>query len=240
VSTAAPTRAGSRTRSRIASCALSAVFVGSALAACGGSSDNGVASKSPDAIVSAASAAINGVRSVHISGSIVSGGTPITLDLDLLSGKGGRGDMSESGLSFKLVAIGKVLYVNGSPAFWRHFGGAAAVQLFQGKWLKAPAATSGVASLAGLTDLHRLFASLLSSHGKLARGAATTVNGQKAIAVTDTAKGGSLYVATTGPSYPIEFVKTGSEAGRIVFDRFNESVSLRAPANSIDISQLQG
>jgi hypothetical protein len=240
VSTAASTHAGSRRRSRVASCALCAVFAGSALAACGGSSDNGVASKSPDAIVSAASGAINGVKSVHISGSIVSGGTPITLDLDLVSGKGGRGDMSESGLSFKLVAIGKVLYVNGSPGFWRHFGGAAAVALFQGKWLKAPAATSGVSSLAALTDLHSLFATLLSNHDKLARGATTTVNGQKAVAVTDTVKGGRLYVATVGPSYPVEFVKTGSEGGRIAFDRFNESVSLRAPANSIDISQLQG
>jgi hypothetical protein len=238
VSAAAPTRAGSR--SRIARCALSAVLAGSVLAACGGSSDNGVASKSPDAIVKAASDAINGVKTVHISGSIVSGGTPITLDLDLVSGRGGLGDMSESGLSFRLVAIGKTLYVNGSPGFWRHFGGAAAVQLFQGKWLKAPSATSGVSSLAALTDLHQLFATLLSSHGKLARGATTTVNGQKAVAVTDTAKGGSLYVATVGQPYPVEFVKTGSQGGRIAFDRFNASVSLRAPANSIDISQLQG
>jgi hypothetical protein len=177
---------------------------------------------------------------VHISGSVVSGGTPITLDLDLASGKGGRGHMSENGLSFQLVAIGKVLYVNGSPAFWRHFGGAAAVTLFQGKWLKAPANTSGVSSLAALTDVHQLFTALLSSHGKLTRGATTTVRGQKAVAVTDAVKGGTLYVATTGRPYPVEFVKRGSEAGQLVFDRFNESVALRAPATSIDISQLQG
>ncbi len=226
--------------SRIATCAVSALFVVSVISACGGSSDNGVASKSPDAIVSAAGAATDGVKSVHVAGSIVSGGSPITLDLDLVSGKGGRGKMSEGGLSFQLVAIGKAVYINGSPAFWRHFGGAAAVQLFQGKWLKAPANTGGFASLTSLTNLHQLFSRGLSSHGKLTKGATTTVNGQKVVAVNDTAKKGTLYVATTGKPYPVEILAAGAQAGHIVFDRFNESVSLSAPAQSIDISQLQG
>jgi hypothetical protein len=227
-------------RPRLATCVVSALFALSALSACGGSSDNGVAAKSPEAIVSAAGAAIDGVQSVHVSGSLVSGGSPITLDLDLVAGKGGRGNMSEGGLGFQLVAIGKVLYINASPGFWRHFGGTAAVQLFKGKWLKSPVGANGVASLASLTNLHALFAKLLSSHGKLAKGATTTVNGQKVVAVNDVAKGGSLYVATTGKPYPVEFRKAGAQGGHIVFDRFNESVSLKAPQNSIDISQLHG
>jgi hypothetical protein len=41
-----------------------------------------------------------------------------------------------------------------------------------------------------------------------------------------------------GEPYPVEVVKSGPQGGRIVFDRFNESVSLTAPANAIDISQL--
>jgi len=226
-------------RIRMAAFAASALFVVSAISACGGSSDNGVASKSPDAIVTAATGAIDGVKSVHVSGSIISGGSPITLNLNLVSGKGGRGEMSENGLSFQLVEVGQFVYINGSPAFWRHFGGAAAAQLFQGKWLKAPASTGSLASLASLTNLHQLLSALLSSHGTLTKGATTTVNGQKAVAVNNTSKGGTLYVATTGKPYPVKILKTGSQGGHLVFDRYNESVSLTAPPKAIDISQLQ-
>jgi hypothetical protein len=215
------------------------------ISACGGSSgssgssDNGVASKSPDAILSDAKAAINGVKSVHVSGSVVSAGSPITLDLDLLSGQGGKGQMSESGLSFQLIEVGKSVYINASPAFWQHFAGSAAAQLFQGKWLKAPSSTPGFASLASLTNVSVLLNTLLSGkHGTLARGQSTVVDGQKVVAVNDTTQGGTLYVATTGKPYPVEILKTGAQGGHVTFDRYNESVSLTPPAKSIDISQL--
>jgi hypothetical protein len=211
------------------------------LAGCGGSSSstNGVESKAPEAIVAAATGAIAGAKSVHVSGSIVSGGTPITLDLQLVSGEGGRGQLSENGLSFQLIEVGQTVYIKGSPAFWRHFGGAAAAALFQGKWLKAPTTNSDFATLASLTDLHKLFNAALSNHGTLAKGATTTVNGQKVVAVNDTTNGGTLYVATTGQPYPIEIKKGGSVGGQVSFDRWNEPVSLTPPANAIDITQLQ-
>ena len=68
------------------------------LAGCGGgssssssaSSDNGVAGKSPADILAATKVAADAARTVHVSGSIVSNGSPITLDMNLLAGKGGR------------------------------------------------------------------------------------------------------------------------------------------------------
>jgi hypothetical protein len=227
-------------RCRIATWLVSALLVAGMTSACGSSSpsSNGVASKSPAAIISAAEGAITGLKSVRVAGSIVSGGSRITLDLSLVSGKGGRGQMSESGLGFQMVVLDQTVYIDGSPGFWRHFGGAAAAQLFEGKWLKAPASGS-FASVALLTNVDKLFNQLLSSHGTLAKGATTTVDGQKVVAIKDTTKGGTLYVATTGKPYPVEIVKTGAQGGRVVFDHFNNSVSLTAPANAIDISQLQ-
>jgi hypothetical protein len=147
--------------------------------------------------------------------------------------------MSQSGLGFQMVVLNQTVYINGGPAFWRHYGGAAAAQLFQGKWLKAPAGGT-FSSVALLTNVHGLFNQLLASHGTLAKGATTTVDGQKVVAVKDTTKGSTLYVATTGKPYPVEIVKAGSDGGRVVFDRFNDSVSLTAPTNAIDISQLKG
>jgi hypothetical protein len=225
-------------------CAISAVVLAFAIAACGGSSggggssDNGISSKSPDQIVSAVNAAVNGVNSVHVAGGVSNGGSKTTLDLNLVNGKGGKGTMSQSGLAFKIVAVGNQVYINGSNAFWQKFGGSAAAQLLSGKWLKAPA-TGQLSSIASLTNVHTLFNQLLSSHGKLAKGSTTTVHGQKVIAVNDTTNGGTLYVATTGKPYPIELNKSGSDGGQITFDQFNQAVTLAAPSNSIDISKLQ-
>jgi hypothetical protein len=213
---------------------LSAIGV----AACGGSSasDNGIASKSPNEIVTSAVNAINAAKSAHMAGSVVTGGTPVTLNLDLLSGKGGCGDMSLSGLKFQIVVVGNEVYLNGSPAFWRHFGGAAAA-LLSGKWVKAPA-SGQFASLAQLSNLHALVGSLLATHGALTKSGTSTVNGQKAVGVRDAAKNASLYVATTGKPYPL--VISSSKSGNLTLSRFNESVTLTPPANAIDISQLIG
>jgi len=162
-------------RTGVARWAISALLLVVGLSACGSSSssDNGVASKSADQIVAAATSAANSLSSVHVAGSLFSGGRPITLDLELVSGKGGRGQMSEGSLSFQLINVDQVVYINGGPKFWRRFGGAAAAQLLQGRWLKAPA-TGDFASITTLTNLQQLFSKLLSTHGALAKSGTTT------------------------------------------------------------------
>jgi hypothetical protein len=213
------------------------------LGGCGSSSSsssgNGIASKSPSEIVAAAKAAADSAATVHISGTIVSGGKPLTIDMELLAGKGGRGRITIEGVSIDLIRVDGAVYINGSQAFYRHLAGAAAAQLLQGKWLKAPEKSGNFASLASLTDLAKLIDTTLAGHGTLARGATTTVNGQKVIAVNDVSQGGTLYVATSGSPYPIEVVKDGGSGGRIVFDRWNKPVTLTAPTNAININQLQ-
>jgi hypothetical protein len=217
------------------------VLAAGALAACGSSSSssgNGVAAKSASDILKASSTAIESAKSVHVSGALADSGQSIKLDLNILSGKGATGSMSQNGLSFKIIAVGKFVYINGSPGFWKHFGGSAAATLFQGKWLKAPSTSSDFASLTSLTDLHKLAQSLLTGHGSLSKGSTSTVNGHKVIAVKDSQ--GQLYVSTTGKPYPIQIAKSGTSAQHVDFDSYNGSVSLTPPSKSIDISQLQG
>ena len=59
------------------------------------------------------------------------------------------------------------------------------------------------------TDLRGELNRLLSTTAPVAKGAKTTINGQKAIEVKEAAKlyKGLLYVATTGKPYPIQLVK---------------------------------
>ncbi len=106
-------------------------------------------------------------------------GTPITLDLSLVAGKGGRGRISENGLSFELVELEGTIYIKGSAAFYKHFAGAAAAQLLQGKWLKAPATSASFAGLSSLTELRKLLdAALASSNKALVAAGTRTVQGQ--------------------------------------------------------------
>jgi hypothetical protein len=216
------------------------VILAVVLGGCGSSSSgNGIASKSPAQIVAAAKTAAGGAATVHIAGTIVSEGKPLTINMDLVKGKGGTGRITLEGVSIDLIRVGGAVYINGSQAFYQRIAGAAAAKLLQGKWLKAPENSGNFASLASLTDLAKLIDTTLSNHGKLVRDGTTTVDAQKAVAVKDVTQGGTLYVAVTGSPYPVQVAKDGAGGGKIVLDRWNKPVTLTAPANAININQLQ-
>jgi hypothetical protein len=220
--------------------AVSLAVLSAALAGCGGGGkSNGVADKQPEAIVETSRSAAEEASAVHVSGTIAATGTPVTLDLSLVAGKGGSGTVSEGGLSFQLIRIGDTAYIKGSDAFYKRFGGSAMAQLLKGKWLKAPATGEQFKTLGSITDNRQLFAQTLSSHGPLQKRSTTTVSGQEVVPVVDLARGGTLYVATTGKPYPVELTKSGSSGGTLTFDRWNEPITLKAPANAVDITKLQ-
>jgi hypothetical protein len=198
-----------------------------------------VASKTPSEIMAAAKAAANSAATAHVSGSIVDGGKSISIDLELEAGKGGMGTISLGGLSVRTIQINGTVYIKGSEAFYSQLAGARAAHVLRGKWLKAPASDGNFSALASLTDLDKLIDATLESHGSLSSVGATTVDGQKAVGVTDKARGGTLYVATTGVPYPLEIVRAGGAAGKVVFDRWNRPVTLSAPTGAINIHQLQ-
>jgi hypothetical protein len=224
-----------------------AVIAALVLAACGGGSsrrrDNGIAGKTADQIVSGATQAIDAVHSVRVTGTVSDKGSSIKLDLHLVNGTGATGSMSENGLSFKLITVGGSAYIDGSAGFWKQFGGSAAVQQLEGKWLRAPANTGQFSSFASLTNVHKLLAGILAGHGALAKGATSTVDGQSVIALQDKSNPGtpgSLYIATTGRPYPIRL--TGSAPGgqaQLDFSEFDQPVTIKAPASSIDITKLK-
>jgi hypothetical protein len=210
------------------------------------SSGNGVASKTPAEILDASKSAATGAATVHVAGSILSEGKPISLDMELVGSNGvgdngGRGRLTLGGLGIKLIAIDKAVYVKGSDAFYTHFAGAKAARLLHGKWLRGSAKHGPLASFAALANLEDVIDSTLQDHGQLSSAGTTTINGQKAVGVSDAATHGTLYVATSGAPYPLEIVKSGSAAGagKLVFDRWNKAITLLPPTNAIDIDQLQ-
>jgi hypothetical protein len=230
----------SRMQSRRASpllCAAVAVL----LAGCGSSrpAGNGLASKTPTQILAAAKVAAASAATAHVEGSIVSAGKPISLDMELVAGKGGKGKIALEGRSVELIGVGRVVFIRGNAAFYSKVAGPEAARKLHGAWLKTTAKTGDFASLASLTSLGNLTASVLDAHGALTHAGAATVDGRAAIGVSDASSGGTLYVAATGTPYPLEIVDRGAGAGKIVFDRWNKPVELEPPASSIDVNKLQ-
>ena len=128
-----------------------------AVSGCGSSAaEEGIEGKTPTEILAASQLAADAAGSVHVAGTIISGGTPIALDLSLLAGSGARGRISEQGSGFEVIRTGETIYLKGSEALYRQVLGASAARKLAGSWLKAPANSPGLASLASLTDLRTL------------------------------------------------------------------------------------
>ena len=228
--------------------ALALVLTAALLAGCGssGSSNptakpNGEASRPAARVLADAKAAATNASSAHVSGSLKSDGTPITLDLSMARGKGATGSMSTNGLKFDLVRIGDTLYIRGSDAFLKRFAGTAVAQLLHNRWLKAPATRGRLSSLAPLTSISGLFSVISSHHGTLANDGQTTYNGAKVIAIRDTSDNSKLYVAATGKPYPVALAggKKG-QSGAVAFEDWNKPVSLSTPSDALDITQFGG
>ncbi len=202
--------------------------------------DNGVSSKSADEIVTAMQAAVASATSVHIVGAGTSGGSSISLNLKLVRGKGGAGHISLGGLGFDIIRIGQKVYINASKSFLVHYAGSSAADL-SGKWFYVSASTKGLGSLGSLTDIDALINQIVASHGTLSKGSTTSIDGQPAIAINDTKNGGVLYIATTGPAYPLELTPGKSNGtGVIKFTAWDQPIALKAPAHPLDYSKLGG
>jgi hypothetical protein len=198
---------------------LALVLAAVALAGCGSSKKeakpNGEASKPPTRVLADAKAAATSASSVHVSGRLVSNGTP--------------------------VRIGDTVYIHGSDDFYKQYAGAAVAQLLHDRWIKTSTNQPQFRSFAPLTDIGALLTRVSKSHGKLVNDGTTTYKGQQVVAIRDSSDGSKLYVAATGKPYPVALVggKKG-QTGTIAFDDWNKAASLTAPKSAIDISQFGG
>jgi hypothetical protein len=216
--------------------------VGLLVAGCGGSGgpkSNGIADQTPDQILTRMKTDVSKAQTVHVTGQIAEGSGGVSLDLTLARGKGGSGTVTFNGLTIQIVRSGDKLYFKGNQAFLKKYSGAAA-SLLAGKWFVVPSTMSGFSSFVPLTSITGLIGQILgSAPSTLEKGDTTTINGQPALAIVDTTKGGTLYVATTGPVYPLELKpKTGS--GHVSFSDWDQPVTITPPSNPVDLSKLIG
>jgi hypothetical protein len=214
-----------------------------ALAGCGGgggAKSNGVADLTPTQIIAQMKEAVSTAKSVHITGSGTTGGTKLSLDLQLQKGTGGSGHIEINGYGFDIVRIGDKLYFKADEKALDHFAGSVAAKLLAGRWFEVPAGSSGFGSFTPFTDLQKLMNQILTASGRVEKGDETKVDGQPAIALTDAKNGGTLYVATTGPAYPLELKPGKNKSGKISFTDWDQPTTLTAPKNALDYAKLTG
>jgi hypothetical protein len=129
--------------------------------------------------------------------------------------------------------------VNGDSKFWTQFANAAAAKLVAGKWVEAPATDKDFSQLAEFFNTTALLNGFFSGNVPtgLSKAGTSTVNGQQAIVLLNNQ--GKIYGAASGQPYILKVTATsGSSTGTMTFSNYNKSVSVTAPSNALDLSQL--
>jgi hypothetical protein len=181
--------------------------------------------------------------SLTLKGSLTQSGQGYTVDLGIKPGHGCAGTIGEGTKgSFKLIEIGKTVYLNPDDTFWKTYAGAsadAAIALVGGRYLKGSTSDSGMASLAGLCDVSQLLSNDGSS-GVVTKGAVTTLNGVRVLPLNSS--DGTAYVTDTSKPDLVELTApAGSKNGAgLVTVTTNSPVTLTAPPASqvVDGSKL--
>jgi hypothetical protein len=211
---------------------ICAVAGAAALTGCGGedpdAGTNGVGKLPPDSIQAKTRAAASAASAVRLSGTVVTSGRTYTLDMQLKA-DGGTGSVTSKGATFKLLRVGRQLYLKADADFWSHAGDAAAGKL-RGKYVKVPQGDPAYKKFSGFTDKDVLLDGLLTLHGSLATDGHHEDAGTRTIRITgDKGSGGSLDVSLEGTPYPLRLVRAGG-AGTLSFSDWGKDFAVTEPA----------
>ena len=174
-----------------------------------------------------AAAALAGARSVHVVGTGPSGQVDVRIQGGSATGTG-----MLAGAPVKITVIGSDVYINTGQAGLKAVGAPPSVQRYDaGRWLKVP-----VSDLTGFT-LADLASQLTAYRTPLApKVRQATLNSRKVVVVS-WQDGGKLYVANTGPAYPLRAeLKKGSNAGVLNFTEYGTPLHITAPSNALDLA----
>ncbi|MER6024549.1 hypothetical protein [Streptomyces sp. NPDC001851] len=217
-------------------CAL-AVTGTAVLAGCGGgdpdAGTNGVGKLPADRIQAKTRAAAQGAPAVRLAGTVVTSGRTYQLDMRLKA-DGGTGSVTSKGATFKLLRVGKQLYLKADADFWNQAGGKGGgdgtAGTLNGKYVKVPQGDPAYRKFSGFTDKDLLLEGLLTLHGTLATDGHHDDAGTRTIRITgDKGSGGSLDVSLEGTPYPVRLVRAGG-AGTLTFSDWGKDFAVAEPA----------
>lgn len=193
---------------------------------------NGLEHKSAAQVEAAAAAALKAARSVRVTGTGHSDGRLLQVDLRF-QGTSSTGTIEMDGATLQITSIGTDTYVKADQRAWQVLGAPAAVQrLAGGRWVKLGGQQ---ASSFGLT-LGSLSAGLVQDESPLQPAVEqSTLDGHQVVVIRQQ-DSSQLYVANTGPAYPLPGVDKGKEPGRLDSTEYGTDFHISAPPDAVDLS----
>jgi hypothetical protein len=205
------------------------------LAAACSSGNSGISGKSPAQILTAVKQALASASSVKITGRVQQNGSVGAFDITTFSNGDFAGTINQGSGAVKVTRIANTDYLNASKSFWLAEGApASAAQVLDGKWVYG---TNTQVGLGSDFTLKSLSSQLTTPHSKVTKGVTGKVNGQSAQSLHTSQ--GTLWVALTGPAYPLEEIKTGSSGGVLYLTEWNQGTPPKAPAGAKSLTSME-
>lgn len=216
-----------------------AVASSACLAVTGCGSSNPLAGMSGTQIATKAVSDLKSESQFSISGTVADSGLNLDMKLGYHPPASCAGTVGITGKgSFALVAINGTAWIKPDDSFWKSYAGShaqEAIALLGGKYLKSSGGSSYVAGLAKLCTVGQL-SSAFTAPGAVTKGAATTIDGQSAIPLKNTA-GTTLYVSNASSPQILRITNPAAGGGTVTFTYGPATVAAPPASETIDGSK---
>ncbi len=242
--------------------ALTALTV--ALAACGGGGKHGEAAKSPSRIAQDAAAATRSLRSFRLEGGLTDAQGFGRLTAEVAGPGKLHLALRRASSAIDVITLGPETYLKASRDYYAALPGLTSAQMatLADRWVRLP--TSADRSLqtgvARATNIELEVGCWAARKRGLSVAGTGSVAGRPAVIVANdgSAPGsapGRVYVATSGPAWPLRAIITGprqpggtgacteestKQTSDITISEFNQPIHLAAPAGALDLGKITG
>jgi hypothetical protein len=185
-------------------------------------------------VLAATERALNGARSVHVKGSTSDRGDVVVIDLRLtrLGARGVmRGPTTGKAGPLQMIATQRALYLRGRQ-FWLATAGAATAKRLGDRWVAVPRNGAPTQSFLSLQAFSRHVFAESGTRPKITKGESTKIAGRPAITLIDPVDRFMLYVAATGPPFPLRIVDADGKH-HIDLSGYNAHVTIAKPKKAI-------
>ncbi|WP_029434168.1 hypothetical protein [Blastococcus sp. URHD0036] len=180
--------------------------------------------------------ALEQAGSVRIAGSMTMDGEQAEMDLRL-SGDDVAGSMTVQGFTVQLLVVGGAFYMQAPEEMWTSQGVPPVMAAgLAGTWVLVPGGEQEFAdfSIAGMVEEMRSPGATIEEEV-----GDSELDGQPVHELRDS-EGAVMLVAAVGPPYPLQFSKTGAEAGVVRLSEFGTVAPIDPPADFLDLEDLGG
>ncbi len=200
-----------------------------------GTASNGLEDLSAAQVLQDTAAALEAAESVHVSGTGAAGATPAEIDLRIQDGAG-HGTITLEDARVEITRVDDVTYVKGDEDALGALGVQPDVhRLAANRWLKlGPQESSGLEGF----SLDSFARQLTTNESPLEAEVEQTELDGDPVVVISRKDGSRLYVANTGPAYPLRAESQEADPGRIDFSDYGADVQITAPPIFVELGEL--